>query len=263
MLCGGGRSEADCVRTPGLSVKQRGAQMNFKNIWPPRGPDRDVWAHLQMGLSEARDELRDLPKDLKAFTNTLADTLLVNRSRVVLERGEKRWADLDSELLSFEWVQYTTELKIAEEGIGRTTIAFDRYAEIRPLVAMTGPPSRAWPYLREAIHSHLFGFDSACIALCRAALEQLLRHSLVESGVYTVPQLRRERPTAGTLLAKSAQHKLVVTTYTAAMQVIRRGDQVMHSHMMDERIQRQSALDSVQDLGVVAVELFGGTPQFE
>lgn len=237
--------------------------MPLGDIWPDEGPNADVWSHLQTGLDLAEEELEYLPEKVRRFTEAVAKALLLNRTKVILDAKEKGWAELDSELLSFAWVRYATDLEIAEEGITRATKALDRYAEVRPTAAVHAILEKAQPYIREVVHTYIFGFDPACIALCRAALEQLLKHCLVSVGTYTVPQLRKDRPTAGTLLAKARQSNLLPTAYEPAYQVIHRGDQLMHSHVFDEKILRQSAADSVRDFTVVAVELLGGPPTFE
>jgi hypothetical protein len=237
--------------------------MPLGDIWPDKGPNADVWSHLQTGLDLAEEEMEDLPEKVQKFTEAVAKALLLNRTKVILDAKEKGWAELDSELLSFLWVRYATDLEIAREGITRATKALDRYGEIRPTVAVDAIPEKAQSYIREVVHTYIFGFDAACIALCRAALEQLLKHCLVSVGAYTLPQLKREQPTAGTLLAKARQGNLLPTAYDPAYQVIQRGDQLMHSHVFDEKILRQSAADSVRDFTAAAVELLGGPPTFE
>lgn len=237
--------------------------MSLQDIWPDEGPEIEVWNHIYTGLTLAEEELDYLPENVRSFTERIAEILLFNRTKVILTKADKDWAELDNELLSLPWIRYATDLEIASEGIDRATKALDRYVELRPTVALDAIPEKAKPYIREAIHTYIFGFDAACIALCRAVLEQLLKYCLVSLSIYTEPQLRREKPGAGTLLQKAKQSDLISNTYERAVQVIRRGDELMHSHVSDERILRQLAADSVREFTIVAVELLGGPPTFE
>jgi hypothetical protein len=92
------------------------------------------------------------------------------------------------------------------------------------------------------------GFDPACIALCRATCEQLLREELVRGGFYTEAQLKRERPTAGTLLAVARREGVIQKSTQSAEKLVKKGDSVMHSFIFESRILEQQALDSVQEL---------------
>jgi hypothetical protein len=231
--------------------------------WPEEGPQVDVWNHLQTGLDLADEELDFLPKALRKLTEKVAEALLDNRRNVILALKEKGWVELDETLLAHPWVRYAADLEIASEGVARATKGLDRYAEITPAVATDAIPEKARVYIREVIHTYIFGFDPACLALCRATLEQLLKERLVAAGIFTGPQIKRERLTAGGLLEKAKQNGLVVREYDAAKKVVERGDQLMHSHMFDEKILKQMAADSIRDLTAVAVELMGSPPSFE
>lgn len=231
--------------------------------WPEEGPEVDVWNHLQTGLDLADEELRYLPDGLRALTEAVAKALLDNRRQIVMPAKQRGWVELDARLLSQQWIRYAADLAIATEGIERSTNGFERYTEIKVAVASDELPPKARQYIKEVAHAYIFGFDPSCIALCRAALEQLLKDRLVAAGIYTAPQLKREQPTAGTLLAKAKQAQILSASYDAAKQVIDRGDELMHSHIADEKVLRRLAVDSINNFTKAALELFGGAPTFE
>jgi hypothetical protein len=221
--------------------------------WPQDGPEVDVWNHVQTGIDLADEELSALPEDLRQLTERLGEALIEIRSQVVADDGDEL-LDLDDRLMLEPWVRYAADLQVASEGVRRATMALDRYLEIRPSRAARALPERARAHVREALHTFMFGFDPACIALCRAALEQVLKDLLVAKGIYTEPQLKREKPTAGALLEKAKQATLLADTYDAAKRVVDRGDTLMHRHVYDQKILKQIASDCVRDLTAAVVE---------
>ena len=172
-----------------------------------------------------------------------------------MESDDRLLLEVGDALLAEPWVRYAADLHIAGEGIHRATTALDRYLEIQPSAAARALPERARSHVREAVHTFMFGFDAACIALCRASLEQVLKDALVARAAYTDPQLKREHPTAGTLLENAKRAKLLTDAYDAAKRVVDRGDTLMHSHVYDGKILKQLASDSVRDLTSAMVEL--------
>jgi hypothetical protein len=106
-----------------------------------------------------------------------------------------------------------------------------------------------------------FGFDAACIALCRATFEQVTKDSLVRIGEYSDARLKREQPTAGALLAVAKRTGLIVRSATAAEHLVKKGDTVMHKFIYDGRVREQQARDSIAQLAEVLVELLGDGSQ--
>jgi len=221
--------------------------------WPEEGPEVDVWNHIHTGLDLAEEELDVLPDDLRQFTESLGRAVVDVRSHFVLESAQAGFLELDEELLALPWVRYAADLHVARDGMSRATSAIDRYLEVRPAAATRGMPVRALPYVGEAVQTFIFGFDSACVAFCRAALEQVLRDALLARRVYTEPQLKREQPTAGALLENAKRTGVLGSAYDAAKRVVDRGDTVMHSHIYDAKILKQMARDSVADLATASV----------
>ena len=216
--------------------------------WPEDLPEVDVWNHIQTGLDLADEELGALPDGLRALTEQLGRTIVEIRSRAVIEDPEHDYLDVDERLLAEPWVRYAADLRVATDGIRRATDALARYLDLKPEGASRALPDDALRYVREAVHTYIFGFDAACIALCRAALEQMLKVALVTKGELTKPQLKREWKTAGTLLAHAKRVGLLGDHSRAAERVVKSGDTLMHSHFYDEKILRQVACDSVRDL---------------
>jgi hypothetical protein len=59
---------------------------------------------------------------------------------------------------------------------------------------------------------------------------------LITKRIYTEPQLKREQPTAGTLLEKAKQAGFRGPEYNAAKRVVGRGDPVLHRSIHEKRI---------------------------
>ncbi len=223
--------------------------------WPTEGPEVDVWNHIQTGLDLAREEFDRLPHHLRDLTEKLGAAVVNVRLELLHNQAAAELIHLGEQILNEEWVQYAAELHLAEAAIERATEAFKRYLEVRPTLVAKPPPGKAQPYVREAIKTFVFGFDSACIALCRAALEQVLKDVLIAAGTYTGPQLRKERPGAGALLENAKRAGLLKNAYRQGKQLIERGDTLMHSHIYDAKVLEQMARDSVRDLVTATVSL--------
>lgn len=224
-------------------------------IFPEYDPEFEVWNHLESGLQSARDELRPLEKQVRTALEHLAKAVADTRGVLILPPSKASLLVAESQLLSHPWIKHAIDTEIASEGISRANEALDRYQSLKPATAANALPEPVVRYIKEAAATYLFGFDAACIAFCRAALEQLLKDSLVKKRIYTQPQLRRERPTAGTLLEKAKQAGIIGSGYTAAKRVVERGDQVLHRAIHDGRILKTTAADSVNDLVSVVVAI--------
>ncbi len=223
--------------------------------WPDEGPETEVWNHIHTGVDLAEQELDVLPEPLRTVTEKLGKALVELRSDLVVESAKEKLVELDEDLLANPWIRYAADLHIATEALIRAVHALERYLQIKPVAATERLPEKPKTYVREATQTFVFGFDAACIALCRAALEQMLKERLVSSRTLTAGQLRRNKHTAGSALEYAKRAKLISRTYTAAKAVIDRGDTVMHSHIYDKKILRQLAANSVCDLAAALTEL--------
>ncbi len=193
------------------------------NAFPSFDPQSEVWSHLEGGLQQARDELRALDPGVRDSVERIAAALGSTRGFLILPESK-------ANLLSVE-------------GISRANEALKRYVTLKPAISARALPQSAIDYLKEAAASYLFGFDAACIALCRATLERLLKEFLVTKRIYTEPQLKREQPTAGTLLEKAKQAGFRGAEYDAAKRVVARGDHVLHRSIHEKRILKKTASD--------------------
>jgi hypothetical protein len=223
--------------------------------WPEEGPQVDVWNHIETGLDLAREELYVLPHELRELTEKLGKAVVNVRLQLLHEDADGELIQLSEQILREQWVRYAAEFHLAEQAVQRATGALKRYLEITPALAAKPLPEKAQPYVKEAIRTFLFGFDPACIALCRAALEQVLKEVLLAKGAYTAPQLRKERPTAGALLENAKRAQLLGGAYQDAKRVIERGDTLMHRHIFDAKILKQMAGDSIRDFITATVSL--------
>jgi len=242
----------------------------------PEGPEFEVWNYLDEGWEMAYNDLSEklhpagmqLLQALARSVFDLKESLLVESAFRITQELENRFPNVPSEVwgrlvkaIAAEypqvdpWMKHAIELEVASRGIHRAHLALERFSKIAPETLARPVPEKARLYIRELVHTYLFGFDAAAIALARSTFEQLARAVLVRRGVYTEPQLRREKPTAGTLLKKLKQAGLLGSTVSAAERLVKCGDTLLHSGMQEERILPALALDSVRGLQQVAIEL--------
>lgn len=238
----------------------------------PEGPMFEVWNHLHAGLDLARMDMTDrLPPQTVHFLQHLAGALVEANCNLLLVEDdpsafqrlamvlpERKPGDAPGLLHGLykwyvdgkdPWFRHAVELEVARHGIARAIQAIDRFGELAPQFAQRPVPDRAQQYLREVVNTFLFGFDAACIALCRSVFEQVAKAHLLERGLYTEPQLKREKPTAGKLLEVLKQSReLLGSGYSAAKRLVDRGSTVAHSHIYDPKILRSQAQASIQEL---------------
>lgn len=154
----------------------------------------------------------------------------------------------------YPWTR-TLDALFARRALKRVIAGVDRQRALNPVTAPRPVPPKAAGYVREVVDAYLFGCDTACIVLCRATFEQVAREVLVKRGVFTRPQLDRERPTAGKLLAELKRAGLSELGYDRASALVRRADTSLHQGQWEATIRPQMARDSIDDLVFVLVEL--------
>jgi hypothetical protein len=223
------------------------------------GPEFQVWNHLWAGIDMATNELRALDDASRAQVEKLGKAIADARSDLVQRPNSfsARVLSVEEYLLANPWIRHAAEIEIAATGIVRAEKALDRFAKVRPAITRRALPPRAAGYVAEVINTFIFGFDAACIALCRATLEQVLKDELVRRGAFTEPQLKREKPTAGTLLSNAFRIGLLQSSRRSAGKLVEKGDTIMHNFVYDERVSEQQALDSVAQLIEVLTEILG------
>ncbi len=133
-------------------------------------PEFEVWNHLESGLQSARDEFRSVDPELRELVERLAEVIADARGLLILPTSRTPLLSAEGNLLNHPWIKHATDIRIAEEGISRANEALDRYQAMKPAVAARSLPQPVVRYLKEAAATYLFGFDAACIALCRATL---------------------------------------------------------------------------------------------
>jgi hypothetical protein len=223
--------------------------------WPDEGSEQTVWSHIQTGLDLASAEFERLPENLRDLTQKLGIAVVNVRLHLLHDRSDEDLLEIGERVMEEQWVRYAAEYHLAGEAIQRANQAFDRYITLRPVTVGRQLPEEARPYVREAIRTFMFGFDPACIALCRAALEQVIKDSLVARGTFTTAQLKVERPTAGRMLELAKRAGLLQSAYVAAKQVIDRGDTLMHGRVSEPQLLRDMARDSIRDLVAASIAL--------
>ena len=223
------------------------------------GPEFEVWNHLSSGIDMAEMELRVLDPEDRARIEKAAKMLVDARLQLAHESGSvgSKVLFVDDILLADPWVKFVADIRVAELGVDRAHRALRRYLAVRPVVAQRPVPQRAARYVEEVVNTFAFGFDAACIALCGSALEQVLKERLLEEKVYTEPQIRREQPTAATLVAKAKAAGVLHGGATAADRLVKRRNTVLHQFVFDEKVIERQTLDSIEDLLTVMAETLG------
>ena len=171
--------------------------------FPERRPQFDVWNHLESGLDQARDEFGELERALgfakpeevvgRPEAKTLAefaDFIFSRLSMIATTPEDSLRAGEFLDLLESEnaepWIDFATDIRFAEEGMRRATLALERYRALRLKWSTVNVSEDARALLREAVHAYLFGFDAPCIAFCGIALERVLKDALVAVGAWTL-----------------------------------------------------------------------------
>jgi hypothetical protein len=223
------------------------------------GPQFEVWNHLWSAIEQAADEFRSLEPDSRRAVERVGKLIADARVEFVLAASDRVGILLriEEEALEDPWIRHAAEIEIATLGVDRADGGLKRFLRLRPLAVSQPVPETAKPYLREVIDTYVLGFDAACVALCRATCEQLLRDLLVKAKIYTPGRLRKERPTAGALFINAKRAGLLRSAARAADRLIRKGDTIMHDFIYDKRILEQQALDSINELAEVISELLG------
>lgn len=223
------------------------------------GPEFEVWSHLWSGIDMAQNEMRALDAKTRRLTEKLGKFLVDARAQltVVDATAHADLTALDIDFLADAWVRHAAEIELAQDAITRAGTALDRYFKLRPVITKKALPERAAKYMAEVVNTYAYGFDVACIALCRATLEQVLKDELIARAVYTAPQIRREKPTAGALLLNAKRAGVLVRSNDSAEKIVKKGDTVMHDFMYDGKIIAQQAADSIAQLLDVFLEVLG------
>jgi hypothetical protein len=239
-------------------------------------PEFDIWDHLDNALQAMHDEAaRKLSADALELYDSLA-ALLVDakyqlrvdkralEQRVRIDLGLK--VEDPGVLLAglfkiysegrVPWLVHGVERKVAENGIKRTFMALRRFAAVAPHLGAQPMPERAVPYVRQVVETFLFGFDEACIALCRATLEQVGRNQLIALGQASEREFR-QRPgvTLEGILLRLKSTGALVTAFDRAEKLRLRGRELLHRSFPDPKIRERHALDCVEDLVAVLREI--------
>jgi hypothetical protein len=245
-------------------------------------PDWEVWNHLWTGIDTAHDDIAEkLPPKLLKLYEDVAGIVFGAQQRLVLDKDDhwlagelrKRFPSKEAvdpgallELLvavvadgGNPWLKHAVELEAAREGVNRASGALKRLVLLTPHIAEKAVPSGAEPYLQEVANTFLFGFDAACIALCRASFEALGRSVLLSRHDYGEARLKKEKLTADGLFRALLAHGELGQTRRQVEKLIDRGNTVMHKHAYDSKVRQQLALESIDELLAIARDLLGGT----
>jgi hypothetical protein len=221
-------------------------------IFSGKGPEFEVWNHLESGLDHARWELESLSETARASLKRFGERLLSQRTNLTVAPDDT-FVDWSQQALEVPWLKFAADIEFAQKAVDRATNALERYVELQPILTRYELSGVAAKYVQEAAWTFLFSFDAACVAFCGAALERTLEDALVDSGMITKKELQRRRCTAFTLLAMARQAKLLgEATEQAASDLITKRNTLMHRRFEDLK---DEALKAMEHLGVVLQEL--------
>jgi hypothetical protein len=218
------------------------------------GPKSEVWSHLSSGVELATMELDVLDTESRKAVEAFGRHFVRMRKSFALPTGDQTIVELFDLLFRDAWYRHAAEIELAWEGIDRASHALHRFQELQPVFTGFRLGEKAASYLREVVDTFLFGFDAACIALCGATLEQVLRELVVREGIYTERRLRADQPSGITLL-KEIERAGLIQDSAVAERTLKARNRVMHQHMWEKKIIRSMALASIQDLGTIMVQL--------
>jgi len=227
-------------------------------------PRRNVFRSLEASIEIAEDQYVDLPDEIDnesfEFAQRIAIDLVNARQELLGPRTASVRAGQSHQQLNLEnpLVRHAAEVEVARHAIARAQGALDRYFKVTPVVTRRELPQRARAYIGEVVQTFAFGFDAACIALCRATFEVTVKDALVNgSDEWTDARIRREKPGAKVLLNEAVRAGIVRSSRANADKLIEKGDTVMHQFVYESRVSQQTALDSIEQLVAVLVEVIG------
>jgi hypothetical protein len=212
------------------------------------GPEFEVWNHLYGGLDIAEMEFAALDEETRNTVEGFGKMIVQLRSSFSHPPELSEWVGFFDRLLDDAWFRFSAEIELGREGV-------KRFLELRPVFTNYRVGEKAGGYLRQVVDTFLFGFDAACIALCGAALEQVLRELVIAAGIYTEGRINREKPSGHTLLEAAKREGKITGVYDAAKRVLDQRNHVMHRSLWEERIIKGLALQSITDLGRVLAAL--------
>ena len=222
-----------------------------ESLLPTEGPKLQVRHHLEAALQCVSMEIDPLSPLARAAVESVATHVVEMRSGLAVDPTIKDALAAHPRIFKDPWFRFGVEAELARMGIAKTAEALERLEAIEPVVSSHEPSERAATYIREVTQTFVFGFDAACIALCGAAIEQLLKQTLLARGVYTERQLKLERPTAGELLKKVG----LKSAGSVAAKALRDRNAIMHKSIWDPRTLRRIAFLCIRAVAGVIEEL--------
>lgn len=221
--------------------------------FPEYAPEFEVWNHLHSGLDLARDELDSLEPETRKTLEALGKVVFLSRTGAASGKLKAEHNALLEDFLREPWFRHVVDISFAEDAITRGQTVLDRYARLRPIwynYQISDQPIR---FVGEAVQTFLFGFDIACIAICGAALEQVLKDTLLARGAI---RKGSHDPLGGrALVDKAKNEKIISKSVDAAKTVIKSRNRVMHRQLKKTLNTSNMALQSVSGLLAVLDEL--------
>ncbi|MGH9896861.1 MAG: hypothetical protein ACREA0_33650, partial [bacterium] len=168
---------------------------------PPR-PEAEVWNHLWAGYDLAYHDLQEtIGNEAAKFFDLIGGAVYTALTRLFVDPADP---SLTTELLkafpglsaidqaalfqklfraykdgTSPVLKHSVDLQLASEAMSRAQEALNRLQLLIDVLADATLPARVREYLSEVVHTFLFGFDAASIALARSAFEQMAREVLI------------------------------------------------------------------------------------
>jgi len=220
-------------------------------------PWRSLWEELSDTVDEASGEFTSINPDAARLAKRFAAITLQSKQELVTEIQYHNVIGLCRDLSSKPAFSRALDIHFAAFALECLTDWQDRLGLLDWALVERLANDRVLKYLREVTSAFLFGFDLASIALCRAALEQVIKELLVEKGHYTWDEIQRSRVELGRRIEFGESAKLLPPSPFASIdRLLDAGNTVMHQRPYDDKIRRRKAADCIAALTNVVSELY-------
>ncbi len=232
-----------------------------------------VWGYLDDGVIRAQEEfdkfVAAMEEDSQRLLRMMVTILFKAHKTLSTPESHKRtWKTLMSlqgEPLVAEVVAQGLDLQFAKDARDRLMAWRQRLRLLKPATVRRMANDRVRSYTAEATRAFLYGFDAACIAMCRATLEQIVKEVYVREGLATWDDVHKSTVTLRDRIRTvftfpSLRHKtpaVQATVTTAANKIADDGNLILHRYLFEQRISKRKAADALHNLAVVVSGIYG------
>ena len=232
-----------------------------------------VWGYVDDGVIRAQEEFDEFVAVMgedsqRVLRMVVAILFRAHETLSTPESHERTWKTLISlqdDPLVAEVVEQGLDLQFAKDARDRLMAWRQRLRLLKPATVKRMANDRVRNYTAEATRAFLYGFDAACIAMCRATLEQIMKEVYVRAGLATWDDVQKSTValrdrismvfTVAPLRYKTPAVQAKVRT--AAHRITDDGNLILHRYLFEQRISKRKAADALHDLAVVVSGIYG------